>query len=298
MTFRALSVHWKGEVQSLPLGSAQDDVPHEGLHIPRHLLEPMLLERAHEAGVSIMQPCVVKQLITANDRISGVATDQGEFLARFIVDAGGSRHWLARKLRIPVEFYSPSLHGYYNWARGECPVCYDRPLIYSQPQGWSWISRVESPDLYQCTRLTFEPLEEAARWMPDEFIDAGMVAIGPTRGADMTWRVVSRPAGRGFFMIGDAVRRNDPMTNRGFELAMADACKVALLLSRWKDGELPEEDMAQAYIDDVKGQYLQGLRLSYDFLRDHPHAPDWLQQGEMYHREEVLSPELVATCLN
>lgn len=110
----------------------------------------------------------------------------------------------------------------------------------------------------------------------------------------MTWRIVSRPAGRGYFMIGDSVRRNDPMTNRGFELAMADACKVALLLSRWKDGELDEDEMARTYTEDVKTQYLQGLELSYAFLRDHPQAPAWLTQGVMYRQETLLTPEVAA----
>ena len=269
------------------VGDQKASIPTQGLHVPRHHLEPMLLERALEVGASILQPAVVKKVVIHNHKISGVSTTKGDFLAKFVIDAAGSRHWLARKLGMKVQFYSPSLYGYYNWARGHCPECYEHPLVYSDAQGWTWISRVEA-DMYQVTRQTFEPVPEFRSWLPPEFVAAGLVPVGPTRGADLTWRIVGRPAGRGFFMIGDAVRRSDPVTQRGIERGMIDACKVSMLLARWKDGELEEDPMAQEYVDEIKGDYLKGLASSYGFLRTHPNAPDWLRQDEMYLRQAFL----------
>lgn len=291
--FRALCVRWDKGTEIHSTGSPEDDVPHEGLHIPRHLLEPILVERATQLGVPILQPCVVRKLIMKGNRkrgfrVSGVSTDRGEFYGKFVVDAAGSRHWLARKLGSAIDYYSPPLYGYYNWGRGSCPIADEKPLIYSHPGGWSWFSRVQQPDLYQCTGMTFESLGPKGRsWMPDELRQAGVRPIGPTRRADMTWRVVPEPAGRGYFMIGDAVRRNDPMTNRGFELAMADACRVALLLRRWRDGEIDDEALSRQYMEDTLSQYLKGLEISRDFMRRHPQAPPWLLQEEPYYRREV-----------
>ena len=280
--FRSHNLRWENEAEQ-----AYSQIPSEGLHLPRHLLEPMLMERAREIGASVLQPCVVKSLIMNENRLAGVDTDKGKFFARFVVDAAGSRHWLARKLGMAVEFYSPKLYGYYNWARGNCPACYERPLIYSDPQGWSWISRVE-PELYQFTRMTFEPQENFRGWQPPEFVESGLEPIGPTRGADMTWRVVQRPAGQAFFMIGDALRRTDPMTSRGIERAMVDAFKVALLLTKWKDNELSEEELITAYVEDIAQDYRKGLENSYGFLRTHPNAPDWLKGDHLYFREAYL----------
>ncbi len=275
--------------------------PNEGLTITREFLEPMLRERALELGASVLQPCVVNQLIVRDGRVCGLSTSAQDFEGRFVIDAAGSRHWLARKLGIPVEFYSRRLHGYYNWARGHSQLCHECPLIYDDATGWTWISRVEEPDLYQFTRMAFKPLANYRGWMPPEFVEAKMEVIGATRGADMTWRIVSQPAGPGYFMVGDAVRRNDPMTNRGFELALVDSFKVALLLSAWRRGEIDEEQMTQTYVSEVKDYYLKGLTQSYQFLKGHPRAPLWLKKGQMFVRQALLcekSPQLVASGRN
>lgn len=269
------------------VGHTGGSIPTHGLHVPRHFLEPMLLERAQELKIEVLQSCVVKQALTRDNKICGVQTNRGRFLSKFVVDAGGSRHWLARKLGMPVEFHSPKLYGYYNWARGHCPECYDHPLVYTDDLGWTWISRVEK-DLYQVTRQTFEAVKDFRDWLPPEFVKAGLVPIGPTRGADLTWRFVARPAGRGFFMIGDAVRRSDPVTQRGIERAMIDACKVSQLLSRWKDGVMDEDLIAKEYVEEVRADYAKGLKNSYGLLSHHPHAPDWLKASEPFYERHFL----------
>ena len=284
-------VRWNSSEELITTLGDEKGTPNDGLTLTREFLEGMLIERARELGASVLQPCVVSKLITKDDEICGVSTDKGDFRGHFVVDAAGSHHWLARKLGIAVEFYSPPLHGYYNWARGHCQVCHDCPLIYNDATGWTWISRVEAPDLYQFTRLAFKPLENFRDWMPPEFVETEMIPIGPTRGADMTWRIVSQPAGPGYFMIGDAVRRNDPMTNRGFELALVDSFKTALLLSQWKRGELDKKEIAATYVKEVKEYYLKGLIPSYQFLKGHPLAPDWLKGSQFYLREALLSQE-------
>jgi len=188
---------------------AQAEFRQEGIQIPRDVLDKTLLERAREVGVEVMQPCTAKALMTKNGRICGLLTSQGEVSADFVIDAGGSRHWLARKLRMAMQFFSPEMFGYYGWAEGRCPERERCPLIVSDEQGWLFTSRVDE-DLYQFSRMSFSPLELGSDWLPPEFKACKMRAVQPVsggkarpdgrlRGADLTWRRVFQAAGPGFF---------------------------------------------------------------------------------------------------
>lgn len=283
LPYSAHALRWNAPTEIVShLGGTAND----GFTITREHLEPMLLERAQALGVSVTQPSLIRDVLLEDGQVRGLKSDQGELTASFVVDAAGAGHWLARKLGVPIDYYSKSLYGSYNWARGHCPDCHERPLIYDEPSGWTWISRVQNPGLYQFTRMSFEKKALERDWLPPEFVKAGLEAVGPARGADMTWRIVSRPAGPGYFMIGDAVRRNDPMSNRGFELAIVDAFKVALLINQWRRKEVDAGQVADTYNRETREYYLNGLKASYSFLQGHPHAPSWLKGPDFFHRQE------------
>ena len=59
--------------------------------------------------------------------------------------------------------------------------------------------------LYHWTRLFAVGERVERNWSPTEF--AGMRAVGSTRGADVTWRLLAGCAGPGYFVLGDAARR-------------------------------------------------------------------------------------------
>lgn len=283
---RLTDVHGNSELN--PVGQMVGGIHNRGLHIPRHFLDAMLYERAQELGIDVLQNCVAKKLIVQGNRVRGVGTSKGNFLCHFTVDAAGARHWLARKLGIAIDYYSPPLYGCYGWARGHCPEVYDAPHVHCSESGWVWTSRVEA-DLYQFTRQSPLPIEDLRHWMPEHFLAHGLKPIGPTRGADLTWQFVSRPAGRGFAMVGDSVRRSDPASNRGIERAFVDAFQLCLLLSQWKQGNLSETEVPTRYVEEVKPKYLEDLKLAYAFLRDKANAPEWARGEKFYHHRGALS---------
>ena len=60
-----------------------------GIGVRRESLDPLLLARAEAAGVEVRRGVTVRGLLRAGARLSGVATDQGDVLARVVVGADG-----------------------------------------------------------------------------------------------------------------------------------------------------------------------------------------------------------------
>src|SRR4051794_35671358 len=79
-----------------------------GYQILRERLDAILLDRAREVGVDVIQPDAAVAPIVEDSRIVGVRA-RHETRARFVVDAGGGRGWLRRHLRLPVAIASPPL---------------------------------------------------------------------------------------------------------------------------------------------------------------------------------------------
>ena len=80
--------------------------------------------------------------------------------------------------------------------------------------GWNWTGRVK-PNIYQWTRLSLreEAFKPSLQRPPLELRQ--LTPCGQTRGADVTWRVVERPAGLGYFLVGDAAAVLDPASSHG-----------------------------------------------------------------------------------
>ena len=272
-----------------------------GFQMPRCLLDRALLERASELGVQVFAPVVARSLCTQKGRICGVATNQGDIYGDFVVDAAGGRHWLARKLGMALQFFSPPMYGYYGWAEGLCKERLERPLVMSNQQGWVFTSRIDG-DLYQFTRMSFSPLDLPGDWLPIDFRDAKMRAVMPTlggdgprlegrlRGADLTWRRVYQAAGQGFFICGDAAVRTDPVGQQGVFKSLVAGFQCALALQRIFHGGVPEEEARNAYSDWVRETYIRDLATVKETYRRHPYAPEWLQ-GDSAVRTGHLEPE-------
>ena len=92
----------------------------------------------------------------------GVATSDGPLFARWVIDASGGAHWLARRLGIPLQFASPRLIARYGYVTGDCPERDEAPEIAADETGWSWSARI-APGLYHWTRLSLaedDPLRD------------------------------------------------------------------------------------------------------------------------------------------
>ncbi len=86
-------------------------------------------DRAVELGVEVRQPCRALHPIVTQNRVTGIATNQGKIKAKFAVDATGNRQWLAKQLKLAINPFSPPLIAHYGYAEGDCPIRDDAPAI-------------------------------------------------------------------------------------------------------------------------------------------------------------------------
>lgn len=221
-------VKWEGECNFVPFGSDKTGTWY-GFQAWRANFDEILLRQARSLGVEVLQPCHALQPIMTNNRVSGVITSEGEISAPFVVDATGRKQWLARKLKLQTNKYSPRLIARFGYVEGECPIRDNAPAIVADEKGWIWTAKVR-PNIYQWTRLSFgnEILEK--NWLPEEF--HGLKPISKMKGADMTWRSITEPGGPGYFLIGDAATILDPASSHGVIKAIMSGIMVGDSIAR------------------------------------------------------------------
>jgi flavin-dependent dehydrogenase len=249
-------VQWEGERRFVPFG-ADDTGPWRGFQAWRADFDAILLHRAREVGVTVRQPCPALRPMVKANRVVGVATAQGPLLAPFVVDAAGSRHWLARQLRLKIERYSPCLIARYGYVEGECPTRDEAPALVADPTGWTWTAKVR-PRLYHWTRLSFGNHKTDTGWLPEEF--AGLNLKGKIHGAEVTWRVAMSPAGPGYFVVGDAAAVLDPASSHGVLKAIMSGMLAAHLITRIACHALNEHQAAQTYCQWVYKWFVRDVR--------------------------------------
>jgi flavin-dependent dehydrogenase len=204
----------------------------------------MLLGRARAVGATIVQPCRVLGLHFEGKRIIGVATEIGPVSARFVVDATGRSHWIARRLRIEQPARSPRLIARYGYVRGSCPQRDAAPALVGDQNGWVWTARM-GDSLYQWIRVTAIDDQPGTTWLPDEL--CGLEALGPSRGADVTWRIADRVALEGWFMVGDAAAVLDPTSSHGVLKALLSGIAAAHLIDGVMGTKLTPTEAATVY---------------------------------------------------
>lgn len=204
-------VQWEGEDQFVPFGTDKAGSWY-GFQAWRADFDALLLNHAKDLGVEVLQPYRTLHPIVSDSRVIGVITSQGALHSSFVIDAAGSRHWLARQLGLNINNYSPRLIAHYGYVEGNCCSRDDLPVLIADEQGWTWIAKVR-PQLYQWTRLSFCNEQTNQSSIPKEF--HGLKPKGRTRAADVTWRIVNQPVGSGYFIVGDAAAVLDPASSHG-----------------------------------------------------------------------------------
>ena len=226
-------VTWSGPRRFDAFG-ADGDGPWLGFQAPRNRLDALLLAAAVEAGVEVRQPGRAIEPVLEAGRAVGVATTAGQIAAAWVVDAGGGRHWLARRLGLGIRRVSPLLIVRYGYGRGEAPELGDCPEIVVDEAGWSWTARI-APELHHWTRLSFDGRDADGTSSPAAL--AGLEAVGRPRGADVSWRMVERPAGPGYVYVGEAVCVLDPAASHGVLKALMSGMMAAHVIAEGGGGE-------------------------------------------------------------
>jgi flavin-dependent dehydrogenase len=201
-----------------------------GLQVSRAELDRTLVEYATRLGAKLLMPCRALRVSVDGARVVGVDTDRGFQRCRFVIDAGGVAHFLARSLSLGLLRDSPPLVVRFGYVEGDINAIRENPLFEIDPLGWTWLSRIREGLLHwarlnvsgECAGLNCD--------LPKEF--AGLKRVGRTRGADVTWRRVTTAAGPGFFIAGDAACVVDPASSNGVIRAIMSGLLAAHLIGK------------------------------------------------------------------
>ena len=223
-------VQWESKnLQFQPYQPNEDQEPWLGYQAYRSVLDNILLERAKSLGVQALMPARINELkYNDNHQTYEISVNNEILSAPYLIDASGSWHYLARELDIPIETYSKKLYSRYGYVEGMLEECDGLPTIIADSEGWTWTALIDK-GFYQWTRLSFEEKPIAATWKPPIF--KRLHARGTPKGADVTWRMVAQPAGRGYFIVGDAAIVLDPASSHGVLRALMSGIKAADLIA-------------------------------------------------------------------
>jgi hypothetical protein len=163
----------------------------------------------------------------------------------------------------------------YGYRRGSCPERDDAPEIAADATGWSWSARI-APDLYHWTRLSLAP-DDPRRDRPPEAL-ADLIPHGRTRGADVTWRIVARTAGAGYFCAGDAAAVLDPASSHGVLKGIMSGMMAGHVIARVVAGSATEDEAISAYTAWLAEMFQADVNALTRLYGELPSPPPWVRQ--------------------
>ncbi|MGH2919118.1 MAG: NAD(P)/FAD-dependent oxidoreductase [Solirubrobacteraceae bacterium] len=263
-------VSWGGAPRFQAYGGDANG-PWRGYQAWRARFDALLVERALELGAVLHERVRAIAPELRDGRVCGVRTATGVVRARYVIDAAGSGHWLARRLALELDERSPMLIVRYGYAAGRCPARDGAPAIMADERGWTWTARV-ADGLYAWARLDLAGTGAAD--LPAEF--AGLKPHGRKRSADVSWRLVRHAAGSGYALAGDAAAVLDPASSHGVLRALLSGRHAGCLARAVLNGR-DEPPLARAYTQFLSGWFahdVDELRALYARL---PSAPEWVR---------------------
>jgi flavin-dependent dehydrogenase len=231
-----------------------------------------MIKRARELGVEVIQRCRASKIMVASNRIAGIQTNIGELKADFVIDATGSRQWLAKHAQIAVRRWSSKLIACYGYVSGDRPITESAvPAMLADDCGWTWTAPVGRRTL-SWTRLNF--CTQTRCTVPKEVSIYKRLRFSGA--ADVTWRQVTSAAGAGYFIIGDAATVLDPSSSNGILRAVMSGIKAARAIINIYRG-LPEHLAALEFSTWIARSFTHNANILKALYRRHPNPPRWLQ---------------------
>jgi len=255
-----------------------------GFQAPREQLDRILLDAVSGPNAVVRQPSRALQPLRDHDRVMGVATSDGPIFARWVIDASGGAHWLARRLGIPLQFASPRLIARYGYVTGSCPERDDAPEIAADETGWSWSACI-APGLYHWTRLSLSEHDPLRDRPPRAF--AHLTPVSRTRGANVSWRIVSQPAGPGYVCVGDAAAVLDPASSHGVLKGLMSGMMAVHVIAQAESGTASITAATEAYSAWLREWFRADTRELRRMYRDLPHPPSWVRERPASLAEQI-----------
>jgi flavin-dependent dehydrogenase len=196
-----------------------------GFQVERAALDFILSQQALSLGAVLLQPCYVTAVKRQTTQWV-INTRSGQVRASLIVDATGSARSIANCLGLKTIAHSTRMIAQYGYGCGRAAQNFDCPSFTASKNGWLWIAKVE-PKKYQWIRTSWDPNSDTDLRLPTGVLH--LEGILRTHGADVTWRLLDKPATSGYFAVGDAAAVLDPSSSSGVIRALATGIMAAHL---------------------------------------------------------------------
>lgn len=263
-------VTWDGPPRLVAYG-ADESGPWQGFQALRASFDALLVARALELGAVLHERCRAIKPIVRGGRVAGVETSLGDLRARYVIDAAGAGHWLARRLGLEPERRSPPLIARYGYVTGSCPARDEAPAIVAGADGWTWTARVDA-GVYCWTRVALSGAL-GRDGVPAEF--GGLAPRGRAGSADVGWRALREAAGPGWVAAGDAAVVLDPASSHGTLRGLITGLHAARLVRGVLAGG-DEPRLSASYRAFVTRWFEHDVEALTELYRRLPDPPDWL----------------------
>ena len=261
----------------------------EAYCVRRNVLDATLVRAAAEAGVEVREHFTVEQLVSEDDRVSGIrghAADGATVTekARIVVGADGMNSLVARSVGAPTYNAHPTLtcayYSYWSGVEMEGAELYPRPgrMIIAAPTNDG-----------QIFTIVYWPAAEFRRVRSDiegNFLDS--LELAPTlaerlrsgtrterfRGTGHLPNFFRRPYGEGWALVGDAGHHKDPILALGITDAFRDAELLADAIDAGLKGHQPLAAALAGYARRRDDSAAQGYENTVQFAALQPPPPE------------------------
>lgn len=292
--------------------------------VDRGKFDDLLLRHAVSLGAEVVEGRRVREVLFDGDRATGVLVDgpdgaagPGERVAAdFVVDASGRRAVLGHQrglYRKDPNFDQFAVHAWFEGVDRGPAASADFIHIHFLPvqRGWAWqipitatvtsMGVVAEREVFRGSHLDYGAWFD--RWIrsaPD-----AAHAMAPARRID-DWKVeadysysMTRLAGDGWLLVGDAARFVDPIFSSGVSVALEGARSASQAIVRATAEPGARADAFAAYERRMRSgveTWYEFIRLYYRLLPQFTYflkSPRWrhealqLLQGEVYDRDQV-----------
>lgn len=206
-----------------PFG-ADDSGPWRGFQVNRVGLNQIMRQRALNAGVEWIE---TRTLLNARRHDDGWAlegTDE-EVHAVTLMDATGTRSWLAGQLGLQAEKFGEPQRIQFGWTKTGAAHTDGNPSFTARPHGWEWSAPIG---------------EGRAAWV---HLTRGSEAVG----TDTTPRIHRKCAGKGWFLLGDAACLTTPAAGNGVLRALMSGMYAVHVHTHVVEGAISQEQGSEAY---------------------------------------------------
>jgi flavin-dependent dehydrogenase len=252
-------------------------------NVERDVFDALLLRHAHESGAKVLQGVSVQKVLFSGDRAVGVrarAADgwERDLRSRFVIDASGRSCILATQLGLKVRDSAFNQLGMYSWFKGvEAGPPGTEGMLFLHflglEKGWAWQIPLRN-GIWSVGIVTDRADFKKAGTSHDDFFadmvlrnrsfqhhmrNARRVRPWWTEG-DYTYSI-TKLVGKGWLLIGDALRFVDPIFSTGVDVACYSAQYAFEAIDAVFKGE--DEGRALAAFED---RVSDGVQTWYDLI--------------------------------